>query len=87
MFSAQQLHATVPNTSGLTRFSIDFRTVHRDDVEAKRGARIIDSDATGTTLRDFIRADGHDRLPDEVVARYETGSTDGVLIFQPDTAG
>jgi hypothetical protein len=33
------VHSSVPNTSGLTRFSIDFRTVHVDDVVAKRGRR------------------------------------------------
>ena len=32
MFSGAQLHSTVPNTSGRTRFSIDFRTVNIDDV-------------------------------------------------------
>jgi hypothetical protein len=32
IFSGAQLHSTVPNTSGVTRFSIDFRTVHFDDV-------------------------------------------------------
>ena len=32
LFSAAQLHSTVPNTSGITRYSIDFRTVHLDDV-------------------------------------------------------
>src|SRR4030095_13908572 len=31
IFSAQQLHSSVPNVSGRTRFSIDFRTVHFDD--------------------------------------------------------
>ena len=31
-FSAAHLHSTVPNTSNVTRFSIDFRTVHVDDV-------------------------------------------------------
>ena len=35
LFSAAQMHSTVPNTSGRTRFSIDFRTVHLGDV---RGA-------------------------------------------------
>ena len=31
-FSAAQLHSTVPNTSAVTRYSIDFRTVHVDDL-------------------------------------------------------
>ncbi len=32
LFSAAQMHSTVPNTSGRTRFSIDFRTVNLSDV-------------------------------------------------------
>ena len=35
IFSGAQMHATVPNTSGHTRFSIDFRSVHLDDVVAR----------------------------------------------------
>jgi hypothetical protein len=34
LFSGAQLHSTVPNTTGVTRFSIDFRTAHVDDVAA-----------------------------------------------------
>ena len=83
LFSAQHLHATVPNTSGGTRFSIDFRTVHRDDIEQRRGAALVDSSSTGTTLRDFLKATDHSRFPDEVVAKYETGAHSGVLVFDP----
>lgn len=87
LFSAQHLHATVPNTSGRTRFSIDFRTVNRDDIERRRGAKLVDSLATGTTLRDFLRATDHQRFPEDIVAAYdtgsETGSERGVLIFDP----
>lgn len=87
LFSAQHLHATVPNESGRTRFSIDFRTVHENDVLAHRGAELVDSAATGTTLRDFVCADGYRRFPEEVVAEYETGEQqDGVLIFDPSAA-
>ena len=32
-FSGQHLHSSVPNHSGRTRFSIDFRTVHVADIE------------------------------------------------------
>ena len=41
LFSGAQLHSTVPNTSGRTRYSIDFRTIHFDDVVANRGARTL----------------------------------------------
>ena len=40
VFSGAQLHETVPNTTDLARYSIDFRTVHFDDVIAGRGAPI-----------------------------------------------
>ena len=66
------MHSTVDNTSGRTRFSIDFRTVHRDDVLARRGANNIDSECTGTTLRDYLRGTDFARLPEEVVAPFDT---------------
>ena len=70
LFSAAQLHSTVPNTCGLTRFSIDFRTVHIDDVWNKTGALNIDSASTGTTMRDYIRASDYSHLPEEAIAPY-----------------
>jgi hypothetical protein len=64
LFSGAQLHETVPNNSGVARYSIDFRAVHLDDVTARRGAANIDSRCTGTTMRDYLRASD---LPEEVV--------------------
>jgi hypothetical protein len=82
LFSGSQLHSTVPNTAGHARFSIDFRTVHLDDVIAKAGAPNIDSACTGTTLRDFICAGDFSRLPEELVLPYDhEPPTDGVLVF------
>jgi hypothetical protein len=74
LFSAAQLHSTVPNTAGLTRYSIDFRTVHLDDVWKKSGAPNIDSASTGTTLRDYVRASDFTPIPDEAVALYFDGT-------------
>ncbi|MGC5009321.1 hypothetical protein ACLQ2R_01015 [Streptosporangium sp. DT93] len=71
VFSGAQLHSTVPNTSGRTRFSIDFRTVHIDDVRARRGARNVDAACTGTTLRDFVRCADLDPMPEELALEYE----------------
>jgi hypothetical protein len=68
-FSSAQLHATAPNTSGLTRFSLDFRTLNLDDLESGRGAHNSDSTATGTTLGDFIAATDFSPLPGELVQR------------------
>jgi hypothetical protein len=71
MFSGNQLHSTVPNTSGRTRFSIDFRTVYLPDVVNRREAPNIDSECTGTTLRDFLRASDLVRMPEDVALAYE----------------
>jgi hypothetical protein len=73
VFSAGQMHSTVPNATGRTRFSIDFRTVHLDDVVAFRGAPNVDSGCTGTTLNDYLRASDLSHLPDSLVAMYEPG--------------
>lgn len=87
VFSAAQMHSTVPNTSGRTRFSIDFRTVHIADVVAKRGATNIDSACTGTVLRDFRRGSDLCHIPEDVVALYDDGSAiEGELVFTPALA-
>ena len=70
MFSGAQLHTTVPNTSGKTRFSIDFRTVNRTDVEHHVGAPNVDSECTGTNLGDFLRATDLSPLPPDVIDGY-----------------
>jgi hypothetical protein len=84
IFSAAQLHSTVPNTSGKTRYSIDFRTISLDDLSAGRGATNIDSRSTGTTLRDFLRASDFAPVPEEIIAKYDAGSRhEGELVFKP----
>ena len=83
VFSAAQLHSSVPNTSGKTRFSIDFRTVNLDDVVNKTGAPNIDSACTGTALRDFLRASDFSRIPEEIAALYNDGTeSTGTLIYE-----
>ena len=83
LFSGAYMHATVPNTSGRTRFSIDFRTVNLDDVVAHEGAANVDSECTGTTLRDFLRGSDQARLADDVAALYDTQPAQGQLIYAP----
>jgi hypothetical protein len=85
-FSGQQLHETVPNTTDETRFSIDFRTVHRGDLESGRGAPRSDAACTGTNLRDFQRCTDLERLPEELIARYDDDSAleyADALVFVP----
>jgi hypothetical protein len=74
LFSGAQLHSSVPNFSGRTRISVDFRTVHRADVEAGRGAPNVDSRCTGTTLRDYLRVSDLSRLPETVVSSYDANT-------------
>lgn len=76
VFSAAHLHSTVPNVSGRTRFSIDFRTVHRDDLEAGRGAPNVDSACGGTTCMDYLRASDFTNLPDPLIERYAAARPD-----------
>jgi hypothetical protein len=85
VFSGAQMHSSVPNTSGVTRFSIDFRTVHIDDLVADRGAPNVDAECTGTTIRDYQRGTDLSRLPEDVVQRYDDGTAGrGVTLYQPD---
>jgi hypothetical protein len=82
IFSGAQMHSTVSNTSGVTRFSIDFRTVHIDDVMGKYGAPNVDSACTGTTLRDFLRGTDLCPIPEEIATLYDTEQPQGKLIFE-----
>ena len=75
LFSGAQLHETVENISGTARYSIDFRTVHLDDVLARTGAANVDSRSTGTTMSDYLRCSDLAGLPDEVVRSYDEVST------------
>lgn len=72
LFSAAQMHSSVPNNSGRTRFSIDFRTVNVDDVSARRGAPNVDSAFTGTTMGDYLRGTDLTHLPEKYFEMYET---------------
>jgi hypothetical protein len=81
-FSGAQLHETVPNTTPVARYSIDFRTVHLDDLAARRGATNLDSRCTGTTIRDYVRASDGQLLPDEIIALYDDQSATGAQILR-----
>jgi len=88
LFSGAQLHSSVPNTSGKTRFSIDFRTLDRDDAFHGRGAPNIDSECGGTSIRDFLRGADFARLPEEIAALYDDGTGKmGELIYQQSEGG
>jgi hypothetical protein len=89
LFSGAHLHETVPNTSGVARYSIDFRTVHLDDVLHRTGAENIDSRCSGTTLRDFLRCSDLQGLPEAAIAAYDDGTETArraTLVFDPARA-
>ncbi|MEH6446763.1 MAG: hypothetical protein V7784_22945 [Oceanospirillaceae bacterium] len=45
-FASAHLHASVPNTSDATRFSVEMRTIHQDDLILQRQAPNVDNSAT-----------------------------------------
>jgi hypothetical protein len=73
IFAGAQMHSSVPNTSGSTRFSIDFRTVHLGDVMELKGAPNLDSECTGTTMGDYLRGTDLAHISDDIINRYEPG--------------
>jgi hypothetical protein len=83
VFSGAQLHESVPNTTDVARYSIDFRTVDYGDVHGRRGALNLDARCTGTTMRDYLRATDLAHLPEEAVALYDDGTAvaDKILYF------
>jgi hypothetical protein len=86
VFSAAHLHSAVPNDTGSARFSMDFRTVNASDLDRGASAPNLDSEPTGTSLRDFVRLDDLSTpVPDELVARFDDDavSADAVLVFAP----
>ena len=87
LFSAAHLHSTVPNTAGLARYSIDFRTVNFDDVAARRGAENVDSHCHGTSLRDFVKGTDFSRMPEDVVRQYDdVEAPEEAKVFKPELA-
>ncbi len=70
IFSAAQLHSTVPNTSGQTRYSIDFRTVNLYELRERAGAHNIDSESTGATIHDYLRGTDLSYVPPDAQALY-----------------
>jgi hypothetical protein len=79
IFSGAQLHSSVPNTSGRTRYSIDFRTVNLADVRLLRGAQNFDARCTGNTMGDYLRCSDLAHLPSDAVAPYEAGPPQAAL--------
>ena len=71
LFSGAHLHASVPNFTGRTRFSIDFRTVSLADTSARVGAPDLDNHCTWSAIRDFKRMRDRAEFPETVASELE----------------
>jgi hypothetical protein len=74
VFSAAHLHASVPNTSGRVRLSLDFRTFSLDDLLGGRGAPRIDTFCSGSSVTDFRRL-ADNSMPPDAARTNASGST------------
>jgi hypothetical protein len=84
VFSSAHLHSTVPNTSGRTRFSVDFHTVDVDDLNSGLGAPNTDCSCTGSALREFRRVGDLAGLPESTLELFEDGTEHlGPAAFAP----
>ena len=84
LFSGAQLHASIPNTSRRSRFSVDFRTVDVQDLKEGRGAPLVDVHCTGTAIRDFHNvADGSAFDEETVIRLFGAPPPGSMLLFEP----
>jgi hypothetical protein len=82
LFSGQQLHVSIPNSSGLSRYSVDFRTVDTRDLQAGRGAPLVDAHCTGTAIRDFISIKDESPFEEDLVRSiFGAPPQDAMLIY------
>ena len=82
LFSGAQLHTSIPNSSGLARYSVDFRTVNTSDLRAGIGASLVDAYCTGTAIRDFVSIKDESTFDEETVRSiYGEPPADAMLVF------
>ena len=86
LFSAAQMHSSIPNQTGQTRFSIDFRCVHLGDLKARRGARNVDSKCTGSAINDYLQGSTLNHIPQDVQDIYMPGHPQPVERVEEATA-
>jgi hypothetical protein len=58
LFAGAHFHQTRNNTTGRTRFSIDFRTVDLEDHNSGLGAPNVDNRSRGSAVRDYVQPVG-----------------------------
>ena len=82
LFSGAQLHTSIPNSSGLARYSVDFRTVDVRDLMAGQGAPLVDAHCTGTAIRDFISIKDESNFDEDLVTSlFGAPPADAMLVF------
>jgi hypothetical protein len=82
LFSGAQLHTSIPNSSGLARYSVDFRTVNTADLRAGTGAPLVDAYCTGTAIRDFVSVKDESMFDEDTVRSiYGAPPADAMLVF------
>jgi len=87
LFSGAQLHASIPNTSGRARYSVDFRTVDSRDLLKGRGAPMVDVHCTGTAIRDFHNVADGSAFEEKTVAQLFGAPPPGaMLVFSASEA-
>jgi hypothetical protein len=87
LFSGAQLHASIPNTSGRARYSVDFRTVDVGDLIAGRGAPLADVRCTGTAIRDFINVGDESSFDEQTVVKlFGPPPSEAMLVFDAPPA-
>jgi hypothetical protein len=85
LFSGAQLHATISGPTSLSRYSVDFRTVSRQDIEEGIGAMNLDAKCVGTALRDFLRASDGMAMPEKLARLLDPigPKQDETALFKP----
>ncbi len=87
LFSGAHLHASIPNSSGVARYSVDFRTIDRRDVVSGTGAPMVDVQCSGTMLREFRGLSSDEGFAEEFVRQMAGAPTDdAILVFDQDLA-
>ncbi len=82
LFAGSHLHTSIPNTSGLARYSVDFRTVDARDLVADRGSPLVDVHCTGTAIRDFHNIGDGSAFDEELVVKlFGAPPDDAMLVF------
>jgi hypothetical protein len=82
LFSGAQLHSSIPNSSGLARYSVDFRSVDVRDLRARQGAPLADAYCTGTAIRDFVNVADESRFDEGLIrSLYGEPPKEAVLVF------